>query len=119
MLRALRTAAIASLNPSLIDIDSLGASHADAAPRAAEDVRDEPRGGRLPIHSRDGDDWNASRFAGGEERADDRFADRPRFADRWLQVHPQARGRIHFDDHSALSLQRATDIERDDIHAGH
>ena len=48
--------------------------------RAAEDVGDEARGGRLAVDAGDGDDRNAAVLAVREEDVDDRLADRPRDA---------------------------------------
>ena len=106
------------LNPAAVDINPLGAGHADAAPRAAKDVSDKAGRGRLAVDPRHGDDRDPPRFAGAEQRADNRLADRPRFSRRRLQVHPQAGGRIDLDDHAALRFQRAADVDCHDVHAG-
>ena len=47
-------------------------------PVDAEDVGDEPRGGRLAVDAGDGDDRNRGRSCPGEERVDDRLGDRAR-----------------------------------------
>ena len=95
------------------------AAHApDAATGALQDVRDEARGGGLTVHSGDGHDRNTPILAWSEERSDDRLADWPRLAGRRLQVHPQARGGVDFDDHTALRLERTADVDRDHIDPG-
>ena len=48
----------------------------------------------------------------GKEQFDDRLADRAGNADRRLQVHPQARGRVDLDDHAALLVQGPADVAR-------
>ena len=119
VLRALRAAAIASLNPPLIDIDPLGASHADAAARAAEDVRDKPRGGRLAVDSRDGDDRDAPVSPGAKSVptiASPTGRDLPTDGSKCIR-RPGAAFTSTITP--ALRFQRAADIEGDDIHAGH
>ena len=118
VLSAGRTAAIASVDASILDVDAIGASHADASARLRDDVGNEPRGGCLAVNAGDGDDRNTAVVAGGEHRVDDRAADIARRAARWLDVHPQARCRVDFDDDGPLLFHWPRDIRCNDIDAG-
>ena len=54
----------------------------------------------------------------GEQRRDDRFADRARLAGRRFQVHPQSGRGVHFDHDPAQLIEGPRDVERDDVNAG-
>ncbi len=62
-----RPAAIAGLRPLAVNVDALGAGHADAALRARQNVGDQPRRRRLAVDAGDGRDGNAARLSIGEE----------------------------------------------------
>ena len=81
-------------------------------------VRDQPRGRRLAVHAGDGDDRNAAGFAPRKSRSTIASPTGARRAAGRLQVHPQARRSVDFDDHAALLLQRPADVVGDDVDAG-
>src|SRR5207244_12812944 len=68
----------------------------------------------LPI-SRDTDDRDAPRFARWKEGIDDGLTHRSRLAGRRLQVHPQSRPGVDFDNAAALVFQRARNVRADHV----
>ena len=116
--RALRAAAIAAVDAAVIHENAVRAGHTHRLTSPAKHVGDEPRRGRLAVHAGHGDDGNPPGFAAREEDVGDRFAHRPRNADRRLQVHPQARGGVHLDDDSSLFAQRAGNVLCHHVDAG-
>ena len=116
--RALRAAAIAGVDALALDVDAVGAGHADAVAVASEDAGDEANRGRLAVGTGDGDERDARVVAFLEHVADDRFADRAAFAERGLQVHAQAGRGVQFDDAAVLLFERTQDVAADDIDAG-
>ena len=109
---ALRAAAIAAVDAAIVDENPVRAGHAHALARAAEDMRDEARGGRLAVDAGDGDDGDAAIFAGGKQRVDDGLAHRTGNSHRRFQVHAEAGGGVDFDDHAPLLAQRPGDVLR-------
>ena len=72
----------------------------------------------LPLTPVTATNRNAAVVASGEHAADDRFADGARRAARWFEVHPQARGRVHFDHDAVLLFHGAGDVGHNHINAG-
>ncbi len=60
-------AAIAGLDALAVDVDALGAGHADAALRPRQDVRQQARRRRLAVDAGDGGDGDASALSAGKE----------------------------------------------------
>ena len=79
--RAARPTAIAGINALIGDVHPVGGGHADAQAATCQQMRNEADGGGFTIRPRNGDDWNAPVFARTEQGGDDRFADRPAFAE--------------------------------------
>ena len=112
---ALGAAAVAGVDPPVIEVDAIGAGHPDGQSLLTQQVRDQPDRRRLAVGPRDGCHGNAAIIARGKEHFDDRFADGAGLTRRWLQVHAQAGAGIHLDDHAILFIQRAPDIFGHDI----
>ena len=115
---ALGTAAIAGINPLVLDIDAVGAGHADAQAVAAENVGDQAHSRCLAVGAGNRDQRNAGIVAVGEHRRNDRFADVAAFAVGGRQVHAQAGRGIEFDDAATLFFEWAQDIVADDVDPG-
>ena len=101
---ASRAAAVAAVDGAPFDIDAVGIRHAGAQPGGGGQVGDQAHGGGFAIGAGDGDDGNAAVVAIGEHGADDGFAHRAALAERWGQVHAQARRGIDFHHAAALLL---------------
>ena len=115
---AFRSAAVAGVDPAVVEVNAVGAGHAHALARGPENVGDQAGRRRLAVRSRNGHDGNPPVLSVGEHRGDDGFADGAGLACRRLQVHSQSGGRIDFDDHPALLFERHADVAADDVDAG-
>ena len=126
--RAARAAAVAAVDAASFDVDAVGVGHAGAQAAGGEQVGDQAHRGGLAVGAGDGDHRNAAVVAFFEHRRDDRFADRAALAERWRQVHAQARRGVHFDHAAALLFDRfqyavahqvdAADVEADHVRGG-
>jgi hypothetical protein len=86
----------------------VGAGDAVAFGRQA--LSDQGDGFRAPARPRNGDERHAPLLTGGEQLVDDRLADRTRLAGKRLQVRQQAGAGVHFDDGTALHVERHSDV---------
>ena len=114
---ALRAGAVTAIGALAVDVDAIGAGHADAHAIALENTADQAAGRRLAIGAGDGDDRNAGVVTIREHHADDGFANGAAFAERGVEVHAQARCSIHFNNAAALIFQRFEHGVADDIDA--
>ena len=76
-------------------------------PADADDVRQQPRGGRFAVDAGDGDDRNAAVLPSGNIMSMIASPTGRGCAFRRRQVHPQSGAGVHFDDHAALLRERA------------
>ena len=113
-----RAAAIAGIDPTVIEIETVGTGHADRSPRPLEQVSDQASCRRLAVHAGNGDDRNTAGLSLREKHGDDGLSDWPCFSERRFEVHPQPRARVDLDDGSALDLERPANVCRNDVHAG-
>jgi hypothetical protein len=129
-LRALRrAAAVTGVGALALNIDAIGAGHADALAVAFENAADQAAGGGLAVGAGDGNDRNAGIVAIREHHVDDGFTDGTAFAERGCEVHAQAGCGIDFNDAAALIFERlehgvaddidAADVEADRLGGGH
>ena len=83
----LRSAAISRVDPSVVDVHAVGASHADPFAGASQQMSDQSSRRRLAVCSGDRNRRNTTIVALSEHRTDDRFAHRTAFAVGWFEVH--------------------------------
>ena len=107
----LRAAAIAGVDPAIADPDAVGAGHADRLAGVADDLGDQPRGGRLAVDAGDRHDRHPAGLAFGIERAR-RSPRRPARgvpAEGSRCIRSPGRG-VDLDDHARLFLERPADV---------
>ena len=107
--RTARPTAIAGVNASSVDPNTVGSGHADPMAHLCQQVRNQPDGCCLAIISGDCNQRNATVIVRSKERVDDRFTNGLCRAIGGVEVHSQPWRRIDFNDPAALSLQRLRD----------
>ena len=100
-------------------VDPVGGGHPDAQPGLAEDVRDHPHRGGLPVGAGHGHDRDARGCARRVEPVHDRARDVARAARGGLEVHPQPGARVELDHRAGLLAGRERDVGQPDVDAAH
>ena len=117
-----RPGIVAAHDDVVVDLDRAGAGHADLAAGVAQQMRDQPRRGRLAVRARDRGDRDAPVAAVGEQHVDHRLADRARLAVRRRHVHAEAGAGIDLDHAGGLLVERlrqrlGEQVDADDVEA--
>ena len=119
-----RAAAIAIVNLTTVDVDTIGVGHAHAPLMGLEQVSGEANCGGFAVGASDGYDRNTAVVAIGEHVVNDRLAHIAAFAKRWADVHAQTRCCVDFNDAAVLLFKGFQDrfadhIDTANVHTHH
>ena len=115
--RAAWTAAVATVGLAAFDVDAVGIGHARAQAAGGQQVRDQAHGGGLAVGAGHRHHWDATILARREHGVDDGLAHRAAFAERWRDVHTQARCGVDFHHAATLIFNWLQHVVAHHVHA--